>query len=160
MMYTLLSLGILLISSFTYADQIILDEVAAQQHATMPLMIGLIKPDKTLKKISDVLKHDLEFTHQFEIATTHVKADDIKKHLQAWHKQGYVLAIFMQSGEDGQGFEWRVYDTSDYAMIKGKKVHNTASSTRDYAHHIADDIWPVLTGSAGFFSTKIVYGKQ
>ena len=53
-----------------------------------------------------------------------------------------------------------MYDTQQAAMIKGKKYHKQGDVVRAWAHHIADAVWHELTGSAGFFSTKIAYCKQ
>ena len=60
-------------------DQIVLEEMQARDFAKMPLLVGLLSSDHELKKISDVIKQDLEFTHQFDVTIFPVAGVEAKK---------------------------------------------------------------------------------
>jgi len=140
-------------------SSIILEEFGAQQFSKMPLLVGLIHPDRELKKIAKVLKNDLEFTQQFEVTIQKVRSVESKDQIVQFSHEGFSLVVFLQPDEKAGGYTWRMYDTLDARMVKGKNV-STHETGRVVAHHIADELWPELTSAPGFFSTKIVYGKQ
>lgn len=45
-------------------------------------------------------------------------------------------------------------------MLVGKNYKKQGRSPEQWAHHIADSVWPTLTGQPGPFSTKIAYCKE
>jgi len=45
-------------------------------------------------------------------------------------------------------------------MIKGKRFSTEGYSARTIAEYMADQLWPLLTGQKGFFSTRIAYCKH
>ncbi len=146
-------------SNLFSAEQVALEELRAQKHEKMPLFIGLMNVNNDLKKMSELLKKDLEFTGQFAVTVEKVTEElTTKDQVKQWFKKGYPLIVYLQPASNG--YEWRVYDTADARMIKGKKYQKVGTNARGWAHAIADEVWAELTGSQGFFSTKIVYGKD
>lgn len=139
-------------------EQVTFAEVKAQQHRKMNLIIGLLGAQKDLANIAAVVKKDLEFTGQFSVSLEPTGELTSKKQVSKWFKEGYPLAIYLQPTADG--YEWHLYDTSDAHMIEGKKMKRSNMYDRSWAHALADELWPALTGAPGFFSTKIVYGKE
>ncbi len=141
------------------AEQYVMQEVGALTHAKMPLAIGIVGKNKELKKVSQIIKHDLEFTDQFAVSLKKISHVESKDDVTHWYKQGYSLVVFIEG--EGDKYTWRLYDTLDARMIKGKTIYSQdTASLRQRGHYLADELWPELTGNQGYFSTKIVYGKQ
>ncbi len=139
-------------------EQISLQEVSARGNAKMPLFVGLMDADNDLRKVSEVLKKDLEFTGQFAVTAEKITELTSKNQVRQWFDKGFPLIVYVKPFSGG--YEWRVYDTADARMIKGKKIQKLGTNIRGWAHAIADEVWAELTGSPGFFSSKIVYGKE
>lgn len=146
------------VSGVMAAERIEVNDLAAQEHERMNILFALIKPTSDLKKVGAVIEHDLAFTKQFAVTSDTSKALTNAQEIKQLSVQGYPLVVYLQPVKGG--YEWRLYDTLDARMVKGKKVQQGTLSNRELAHVIADDLWAELTGSAGFFSTKIVYGKE
>ena len=139
-------------------DPITLDTVNAQKHKKMHVLFGLISPDEELKNLSQLIKNDLEFTGQFSIDADELSELKTKKQIKKLFAKGYSLAIYLKPSSGG--FEWYLYDTSSAQMLSGKKIQKKQGHPRVIAHAVSDELWPALTGNIGFFSTKIVYGKE
>lgn len=139
-----------------FANSVTLDTINAQQHTKMPLMIGYLDNHSSTKKIGTQLKKDLEFTGQFEVTIEYVPKLEANSDLSQWAKM-YPFGVFLSHTD--QGPQWRLYDLSSLAMMRGACTQSRANQ-RATAHAIADELWPQLTGCGGFFSTKIVYSKQ
>jgi len=138
--------------------------VKPEHFQKMKLMLGLVNPAFDLEQISNYLKKDLEFGKQFEVDIKKINKLHSKSELMQLSKSGYGLAIFLNvvdSGLFGQkGIEWRLYDLSSAAMLKGKKVFQTKPHLNTFAHKIADQVWPELTGQVGIFSTVLAACKK
>jgi TolB protein len=146
--------------SVSYAqqsDRLEMAEITAQEQAVMPLALGVIKPSAQLKKISLLIKRDLEFTKQFSVDVTPTQPARTREHITVWLTQQYPLVIYLEEVRDS--YLWRLYDTVDAHMIKGKKI-SKKGSWRATAHALADALWQALTGTEGSFSTKIVLSKK
>jgi TolB protein len=139
-------------------EQVALEEVNARQFKKMSILIGLLKADKDATVVSEQVKKDLEFTGQFSVDIETVDALSSKNQVRQWFEKGYPLVVYLQPSSSG--YEWHLYDTTTANMINGKKVAKLGSSKRGWAHALADELWPALTGTPGFFSTKVVYGKE
>ncbi|BDC34701.1 protein TolB [Candidatus Dependentiae bacterium Noda2021] len=132
--------------------------VAAQHHQAMKIMVYALNSDeKPIGEIANLIQKDLEFTGQFKLTIKQGDSLPKKSDVVSWWHEGYPFVIFLQHESDS--YQWRLYETSQLSMIKGKK-HETALSVRAQAHAIADVIWNELTGKKGFFSTKIAYCKE
>ncbi len=154
----ILILCTLLVTALNAAEQVALQEMNARENAKMPLLVGLLHEDAELKGIGEVLKKDLEFTGQFTVTVEKVAELTSKRQVRDWFTKGFPLIVYLKPAS--KGYEWRVYDTADVRMIKGKKIQKLGNNLRGWAHALADEVWLELTGSPGFFSTKIVYGKE
>lgn len=135
--------------------------VAAEQFKVMNIVLYVVnaKAERScdINSLANVVKKDLEFTKQFEITLKEVSSLPTKSEIIALSEQAIPFIIFVTNS--AQGFEWRLYDTSQIAMIAGKKMP-LEENNRLVAHRTADAIWYELTGKKGFFSTKIAYCKD
>lgn len=139
-------------------DRIQIEGVTVREQTRMPLLLGLIKPDRSMRKIVDLLKKDLEFTKQFDVQVQDVEPLTSSQQVKQWADKGYSIVFYLHA--DGRhAYSWHAYQTTDAQRLEGKKLMEQQADARDIAHHLADQVWPVLTGSPGFFSSKIVYAK-
>lgn len=135
-------------------------QVKATEHAKMKLNVCSVgKKTSRLERVIAQIQKDFSFTKQFAVSLDHapalVKNDDVKLFFQA----GFPLVLFVSKGAKGT-LEWRLYDTQRAVMLVGKIYTKRGKSPEAWGHHIADAVWPVLTGQPGFFSTKIAYCKE
>lgn len=74
-----------------------------------------------------------------------------------WQKNYPITAIIQR--KDARYVSWQLYDgTRKKVFAQGKVAQQ--ESDRAYAHALADAMWKELTGSEGFFSTRIAYCKE
>jgi TolB protein len=135
--------------------------ISASEYGKMPLLISMVgqqAPD--IQMLSDLVKHDLSWSGQFDISFQHFQVVPSKHELIELADKGFPLILFVQRDNEGKGFEWRLYDTTLPVMLKGKHMAKRGADARMWAHELADLLWPVLTGQEGLFSTKIAYCKE
>ncbi len=138
--------------------QLQLATVTAQKFEKMPLLIVVHSPKRELRKILTFLQHDLSFTNQFDVQITELREPVREKNsFNTWAEQGYPLVLIVE--ENNAQITWRLYDTSSINMIKGQQLQSSEQPNAT-AHALADQMWPALTGSTGFFSSKLVYSKM
>ncbi len=130
------------------------------EHAKIPLLLGVIKEDDELHEIAELMKRNFTFHGQFDVSVKLFAKRPTKKQLTQLHKQGHLLAVFVNPTVKNKAFEWRVYDTLNASMVSGKKYTKHGTSLRGWAHGLSDAIWQILTSQEGFFSTKIAYCKE
>ncbi len=137
--------------------------VRASGTKKIPLLVAIEASQgnqQELSEIAEVIKKDFEFRSQFDVAVGEITSPFLtKSSIAELHRKGYPLVLFLNN-ENADAISWRLYDTKTVAMIKGKKYHKQGALMRGWAHGIADMVWPTLTGSQGFFSTKIAYCKE
>lgn len=153
-------LGISLYVSLFSEDSFVV-AVQAEEYAKVPLlliMLGTCTPD--IQMLTDLVAKDLGWSGQFQVDTCHVENVSTKQQLEAYAQEGHQLVIFIERENSGKSFCWRLYDTTQPAMLKGKKLEKNGPDARVWAHELEDDLWPILTGQEGFFSTKIAYCKE
>lgn len=153
----------LLTTLFARAQDIALTISGAQQ-AQMPLAIIILdEKNSKLNDIAAVIKKDLQFTDQFKATITKCDANIsnkvLKKKIQQLCSQGVPLALCISS-ESKNSIVWRLYDTMQCTMLCGKKYTKQHTTTREWAHAIADETLKNLTGNEGFFSSRIAYCKD
>ncbi len=124
----------------------------AQKHAAMPLLLVVPKDDKQMHIVADQIQKDLGFTQQFKVEIT--VAD--KKQLPRWRDRYPIIISLVKNGG---GIAWAMYDATQRKVVKDGMIKNKQHD-RAWAHALADDMWQALTGSPGFFSTRIAYCKE
>jgi TolB protein len=147
---------LLICCGYLGAESVTLETINARAHTKMPVLVGLLDRHHTNRKVAHRLKEDLEWTGQFQVTDKHLDTLQTKSDITKWASQ-YPLAIFLSHTDEG--ISWRMYDTATAQMIKGTCTA-PRTNMRAFAHAIADEVWPALTGNKGFFSSKIVYSKQ
>ncbi|MCL5875784.1 MAG: hypothetical protein M1114_04915 [Candidatus Dependentiae bacterium] len=137
--------------------------VRASGTKKIPLLLATVVPDAAsgeLLEVSEVVKKDFEFKNQFEVMIENLSSNHVTKStISDFSRKGYPLVLFLNK-ESNDTISWRLYQTKSVTMMKGKKYHKQGELARGWGHGIADMVWPALTGSQGFFSTKIAYCKE
>jgi len=133
--------------------------VHAQSYAKVNLTIGIVgEQNDMLKQIATQLNKNITWSGQFDVQVVPFGEQLSKKRITQLFKENTPLAVFL-SVTDKDTIEWRVYDTMRAQMVAGKKYKKRGELVRGWAHNIADNVWPVLTGQQGFFSTKIAFAQ-
>jgi tol-pal system beta propeller repeat protein TolB len=135
----------------------------AHQEKKMPLMIGLIgDQDKDLATFANYVKLMLDRKNQktsgFEVTVKSFDKVPGKNAIKKIFQQGYPLAVFVNRSD--VGFEWRMYDTRYASMVSGKKFSQVNVPLKVRAEYLSDQLWPILTGQEGYFSSRIAYCKE
>jgi TolB protein len=154
------------ICGVVYADQASASDdmtvaISACEYGKMPLLISIVgQQTADVQMLVDLVKHDLTWSGQFEVSCQPFDVVPSKKDLLALADKNFPLLLFVQRDNVGKGFEWRLYDTTQPVMLKGKHMLKRGVDARMWAHELADMLWPLLTGQEGLFSTKIAYCKE
>lgn len=153
---------VLMMSSWMHAQEGISFSIGARTHEKMPLYLGIIgNPENSaLQDMGTRIKDDLEFSGQFSVSHEMLDKNPSKKTLEHHAQSGIPLAIYISGSSDPKFFEWRVYETYQQSMLKGKRVKKQGTNPRGWGHRVADALWPVLTGKDSFFSSKLAYCKD
>ena len=142
--------------SVLHADGV---QATATQHAKVPLVISVVEGSAQLTEVATMMQHDFSFSGQFDVSINKGKKKPTKKDIKKLFAEGFSLAVFLSEGKKNS-IEWRVYDTLQGKMVKGKRYAKRGIVCGGWAHNIADVVWPILTNQHGFFSTKIAYCKE
>lgn len=134
-------------------------DINAAGHEKVRLALASFSAEAELASVMQTIKKDFEFYGQFSVEILTLQEPLTKKSIAQLYNQGYKLALFLNATQTHE-IEWRLYSTHNSHMIKGKKYSKRGSIEREWAHHIADMVLPVLSGKPGSFSTKIAYCKQ
>ncbi len=124
----------------------------AKKHAAIPLLLVVPQQDKQLSLIAHQMQKDLSFTQQFNAQA--IETD--KKEFNRWRDR-YPIIISLVKND--VGIAWGMYDATQRKVVKDGLIKNKKHD-RAWAHALADDVWQALTGSPGFFSTRIAYCKE
>lgn len=134
--------------------------VAAQQHAKFKLLIGMLGDSVHLQPMAQQIKKDFEWSGQFDVSVHKVPPIKSKADVELLAQEGYPLVLFLNVKSNEKSIEWRLYDARRVAMIAGKDYQKRGTVERGWAHNVADEIWPSLTGQEGIFSSKLAYCKD
>lgn len=143
------------------SDKKIQLNIRNQEQEKMKLLLVVLNPNDRLLKIAETIHIDLSCAQQklsgFAVEIQHLSAIPSKKNMKHFFAQGFNIVILLSETNNG-AFEWRLYDSLQAIMQKGKRIplQSTVEAT---AHTIADQIWKLLTGQESIFLTKIAYCK-
>lgn len=132
--------------------------------AKMGILIGYVGDyNNILSQIVDVLIRDMQVSDQFYVqkyvfASKPKNAQDITLFFQ----QGYHFVLIINGGRKKGVLEYRLFDATTGSMITQASgaYRKKGKSVEGWAHHIADKIWPILTGQQSMFASKIAYCKE
>lgn len=142
-------------------DDSLVVAVQAQEHAKVPLLLVILgrkTPDSQM--LAELVAKDLAWSGQFHVDVTQKDEMTTKQQMEAYAQEGHQLVVFIERQSEGKWYSWRLYDTTESVMLKGKKLEKKSPDAREWAHEMANDLWPLLTGQEGLFSTKIAYCKE
>jgi len=136
-------------------------QVQAQQHAKVKFLICTVgKKTAKLEALANRIQKDFLFTNQFAVSCRNISTLKNKSNVKKFYNEGFPLVLFLKKGNGRKAIEWRLYDTQDASMLVGKNYIKRGKKLDEWGHHIADAVWPTLTGQEGFFSTKVAYCKE
>ncbi|MDR3646125.1 MAG: hypothetical protein P4L22_01140 [Candidatus Babeliales bacterium] len=149
--------SLLFLLNFSYSFEL---NLKAEYHEKMKLLIGLVdEVSSDLRIFAENLKNDLECSGQLAITISEFDKLKTKSEIKDFAKQDYIFALFLNK-LSGNGISWRLYDTMQATMIKGKKLYQKNSSFSALAHKLADTLSPDLTGRESSFYTSIAACKK
>lgn len=127
----------------------------------MPLLLGIIgSEDPRFISMGHMLSRMLDRKNIQTVGfNVSVRLLSKKPKVKEFHKE-FPIALFVSISSNREYIEWRLYDTRYEKMVHGKRFACKEYSPRLQAEHIADQIWPLLTGQEGFFSTRIAFCKE
>lgn len=135
-------------------------QLKAVHHAKIPLAICVIKgASQEVKQLVSIIKRDCAFSEQFEPALMSLSDFNSEKIMRDLSAHGYCLGLYIGPLSD-TSIEWRLCDTASKKIVHKGVYQKKGESLRGWAHAIADDVWPVLTGEPGMFSSRIAYCKE
>jgi TolB protein len=138
--------------------------ISGAQQTQMPIaIIVLDETNNELSEVATTIKKNLQFTDQFHPRIIKYNAQlskkELRKNIKNLSNTGVPLALCITTDSPGT-IKWRLYDTMQCTMLKGKKYTKKSSLVRVWAHAITDSVWKTLTGNDGFFSSRLVYCKD
>lgn len=138
--------------------QVVIDN---QRQEKMKLMLILLDATEELRTIAQIVQEDLMCSSQklsgFAVTIQELSKIPSKRGIKQFFSDGFSVIIFL-SLHGKNGIELRLYDTSQAVMQAGKYI-GLQKTVKGTAHAIADQLWLLLTGQEGIFSTKIAYCK-
>lgn len=157
----LLFLCALLVSMHAQAD---LEIKIAQEHTGLnqeKLLIGVMpSADTELFEIAKIAARAIGSSKQFAVDVHYF--DEIKNQAEIRDilNKKYALVIFVNQSADKKAIEWRLYDSSDASMVKGKKMYKRGTHKRGFAYQLADDIWSAMMHEPSSFTSKLAFIKR
>ncbi|MGC2310525.1 MAG: hypothetical protein WA432_02830 [Candidatus Babeliaceae bacterium] len=133
------------------------DNVFSEQ--AMPLLIVTMDDNPLLRtSVAALCTH---FNNTGRFVCTHemqTKQPHYQHEIRSCAERGYALLVLLDYDDVQKKIEWRLYDTLQGIMIKGKRysvniTQNPEILGRALAHHI----WQVLTNTHSSFLSKIIY---
>lgn len=156
--------------------------IKSNESEKMKLLIGVIESNDFLERSSHLLKDMLSRSKAllsgFSVKHMVFDKQPSKSTMKKLSKEGFGLGLFVSLSKKKRGddqadineaeksnavfpsIDWRLYDLEAAQMIKGKRFIIKQYPERIIAEHIADQVWPLLTGQSGFFSTRVAYCKE
>ena len=161
-----LSLILLLFSLKMHTEEPILEIKASENQGRntqkkVALLLGIIgDQEKKLDSFLQKLTQNISYSGQLAITEKAFSLPKTKEEVTDIFTAGYPLVLFMQFFPQENTLEWRLYDSMEAEMVKGKKYSRTGPLQPRWANGISCDIWPELSQEPGIFLTKIAYVKQ
>lgn len=134
--------------------------VSAREHAKMKFLIVSVGANQEVAQIADIIAHDCQWTGQCEVTVRSCDTVTTKHQMKDYAVEGFPLVLFVSLDTSKNVIDWRLYDTRRVQMLGGKQYYKRGAVLRGWAHNIADEVWPIITGNPGIFSTKLAYCKD
>lgn len=127
----------------------------------MPVFIGILgNSGPEVATLATQLKQCLEISKQFDVTVETMISPKTKQAITTLVERGFVIAFFINASIDNNYVEWRMYDTLQASMVKGKKIIKNNATLTDCAYIVANDMWQELMGQPGPFLSKLAYIKK
>lgn len=148
------------IGSATASIEIKLAESGESQHQVKVLIGVMPETDTDLMQLAQATAKVISSSKQFLVDVTGFDQLKNQQEIGDIFNKKYSLVIFLNHTLDKQAIEWRLYDSSDASMVKGKKIYKRGSLERGWAYQLADDLWQAMTNQPSSFSSKLAYIKR
>ena len=133
----------------------------AQAPKKVTLLLGVIGDEqKELDFFLKKLTQNISYSGQLDLIQKKFLAPKTKEEVTDLFKAGYPLVLFLQFFAKENMLEWRLYDSIEAEMVKGKKYSRTGLLQPRWAHGISADIWPELCQEPGIFLSKTLGNEQ
>lgn len=130
----------------------------------MKILVGTIGTQDRITAIAKVLQEDLKLPQEkqtgFEVVIEKfAKEPDSKTEIKKLLEQGYSLVVFL-SGESADDIAYRLYDATEAAMVRGKKLVLPDRSITSVGHHLSGLLAQELLGRPIQFGAQLAFCKQ
>ncbi len=137
---------------------------ACHQAFKMKILVGTIGTNERVTAVAKVLQEDLKLPHEkqtgFEVVIEKfAKEPDSKAEIKKLLEEGYSLVVFL-SGESADDITYRLYDATEAAMVRGKKLVLPDRSIASIGHHLSGLLAQELLGRSIQFGAQLAFCKQ
>jgi len=112
--------------------------------------------------ILNILKNELNKTGHFDVFIKEFERPKNKKEILDLFSIGYNLVIFIElsSIDKKIWLDYRIYDSIDATMVKGRRIYKQSKTIEGFSYNITDEIIEKLTNYKWSASSKIAYLKK
>ena len=114
-------------------------------------------------KLDQIIANDLRISGRFEPLKKEnmlsFPEDESEIFVRDWRMLGaeYLVFGYLEPNEVEVKLHFEIFDVSKAAVVRSRTVNGLPGELRDMAHYVSDQIFEVVTGTEGSFSTQIMY---
>jgi len=154
--------ALLINTTFLNASDELQVQVKNVQAEALHIMIGILPPvSLELQEIATTLQKDLQMSQQCIVSIQNFQELAQTEQIKQLAQQNIYMAIFLQTSEQDDAVEWRLYDTQQALMLQGERHYKQKGMPAWMnGHELANKLWPLMMGQQGCFISKIAYCKH
>lgn len=130
-------------------------------NSALPIAINSFGNDEAGRQLTEVVRHDLSFSGQFNIISPPPGMQAGQTAIGIWRQAGADSVLsgrVSKIGYNRYDISFELVDAvAQGRMLLSKSYQVSANELRALAHHISDEVYQKLTGERGVFSTRIAY---
>ena len=114
-------------------------------------------------KLDQIIANDLRISGRFEPLKKEnmlsFPENESEIFVRDWRMLGaeYLVFGYLEPNEVEVKIHFEIYDVAKAEIVRRRTVNGLPSELRDMAHYVSDQIFEVVTGTEGSFSTQIMY---
>ena len=114
-------------------------------------------------QLDQIIANDLRISGRFEPLKKEnmlsFPENESEIFVRDWRMLGaeYLVFGYLEPNEVEVKLHFDIFDVSKAAVVRSRTVNGLPKELRDMAHYVSDEIFEVVTGTEGSFSTQIMY---
>ncbi len=114
-------------------------------------------------KLDQIIANDLRISGRFEPLRKEnmlsFPENESEIFVRDWRMLGaeYLVFGYLEPNEVEVRLHFEIFDVSKASVVRSRTVSGLPKELRDMAHYVSDQIFEVVTGTEGSFSTQIMY---